>query len=323
MHTQQLIEKKIPIEERVRIRRLNYKLPKKLTEILDGFKWAMHFKNQSAVIVVDGRSGMGKTTISFQIGRYMSGNFNLEHVHFNPKSFLEGLTRVKKGDVIIFDEAMLLSSRAALTEINRMVVVAMSMIRSKNILVIFNVNSIFDLDKNLALSRADLLLNVYGDSLTDKGRFMAFFKGSDGVDRIKHLYINGKKFYSYARPKSNFHANFSSNFVLDEYEYERIKQEGVNTFLKNRQKPISTKWRDQRDKSILFHLKNGITQVEIAEELGISQQIVSEVKKKYRNIENQGIELDGRRKSQGIAVDISPKSRLSVENLEKLPLQSP
>ena len=247
----------IPKEEKDRVEALPYSLPLKLREILDGFKWAIHNKKQSAVIITDGRSGMGKTTISFQSAKYMTPDFDLTNVHFTPESFIEALTHTKKGDTIIFDEAMLLSSRAALSQINRMIVIAMSMIRSKNLCIIFNVNSIFDLDRNLALSRADLLLHCYGDSLTDKGKFLAFFKGSDGIDRIKQLYIHGKKYYSYGFPKSNFHANFPSHFVLNENEYERIKQIGVNNFLKGTKRTEGGKYKQQRDTliKVVYDLK--------------------------------------------------------------------
>jgi hypothetical protein len=121
------------------------------------------------------------------------------------------------------------------------------MIRSKNLCIIFNVNSIFDLDKNLALSRADLLLHCYGESLTDKGKFLAFFKGGDGRDRIKELYIYGKKYYSYANPKSNFNTTFTEYFVVDEIEYETKKQIGVNNFLKGAKNNAEIKYLAQRD----------------------------------------------------------------------------
>lgn len=267
-------EVSIPQEEKVRILKLNYKLPKNLTEILDGFKWAIHNKKQSAVVIVDGRSGMGKTTISMQMGRYMTPDFDLKDVYFTPESFIEALTIAKKGDTLVFDEAMLVSSRAALSAINRMIVIAMSMIRSKNLFIIFNVNSIFDLDRNLALSRADLLIHCYGESLTDKGKFLAFFKGADGVDRIKELYIHGKKYYSYGFPKSNFFSTFSSEFVVNEDEYEKLKQVGVNKFLKQQGKAENTKYKMQRN--ALFKIireKMDVTYQELEEwlkEKGIS-----------------------------------------------------
>ena len=241
--------------EKQRLEALPYRLPEKLRGLLDGFKWAVHKKNTTGVILIDGRSGMGKTTLANQVGLYCDPEYDLRKVHWKPSSFLGGgegkigLNECKKGDFILFDEAMLISSRAAMSEINKMIVQAMSMIRSKNIIVGFCVNSIFDLDKNLALSRADLLLSVYGDSLTDRGKFMAFFKGSDGVDKLKALYINGKKYYDYSYPKSNFNSTFPSYFAVDSIEYEKQKQKAVNEFLSGETK-IQTKLNMRRNKAI-------------------------------------------------------------------------
>lgn len=254
-------------EETVRVLKLPFKIAKSLRQLLDGFKWAMHKKNQSAVMIVDGRSGMGKTTLSFQCASYMSKDFSLDNVHFTPEAFLNALSTAKKGETHIFDEAMLLSSRAALSSINRMIVVAMSMIRSKNLFIIFNVNSIFDLDRNLALSRADLLLHCYGDSLTDKGKFLAFFKGKDGRDRIKELYLNGKKLYSYGNPRSNFYTTFSANFILNEDEYEAKKQLAVNKFLQGSTKVGGEKFKNQRN--LLIRI--------LYDEKGVSMSLLSEL----------------------------------------------
>lgn len=287
-------DKRIPAEERIRVKKLAYKLPAKLSTLLDGFKWAIHSRNQSAVFIVDGRSGMGKTTISTQIGSYMTKNFSLDNIHFTPETFLEALTKTQKGDTLIFDEAMLLSSRAALSAINRMIVVAMSMIRSKNLCIIFNVNSIFDLDRNLALSRADLLLHCYGDSLTDKGRFLSFFKGGDGMDRIKQLYIHGKKFYSYSSPKSNFNSTFTSFFTVSDAEYEAKKQIGVNNFLLGTKSKTETKNKKSRDRLIGYVYDNkdklDLTQEKIAEIADIGSKTVWNVLDKMKTEDSEGIQ---------------------------------
>ncbi len=218
------------------------------------------------------------TTLSSQIGLYMSPNFSLNHIHFTPEAFLEAMTTAKKGDTLVFDEAMLLSSRAALSAMNRMVVIAMSMIRSKNLFIIFNVTSIFDLDKNLALSRADLLLHCYGDSLTDKGKFLAFFRGGDGMDRIKSLYLYGKKYYSYSHPKSNFNNNFSAYFTVDDNEYNKKKDVGVNAFLKGTKGRMDVRDKAARDKLIKYIYENkdklDITQEQIAEIANIGSKTV-------------------------------------------------
>jgi hypothetical protein len=152
--------------------------------------------------------------------------------------------------------------------------------------------SIFDLDKNLALSRADLVLHCYGDSLTDKGKFLAFFKGGDGRDRIKELYINGKKYYSYSDPKANFYSTFGQEFVLDEKEYETKKQIGVDSFLKGTKTSLNnTKDKLARDKYINYiYNKCNLTQEEIANIGNIHRETVLKALKaqnEENNISNE------------------------------------
>ena len=205
---------------------------KYLLDNLEGFKRTVLNKNTSFVMVIDGRSGMGKTTLANQLGHFFDDNYCLDKIFWEPRKFLEGLEKAKKGVFLLFNEAMILSSRSAMSEINRMVVMAMSMIRSKQLFICFCVNSIFDLDRNLALSRADFLLHVYGDNLGDRGNFTAFFRAKGDIDRIKSLYLRGKKYYSYSQPRANFFGSFGKRFIVDENEYEKRKQAGVNSFLK-------------------------------------------------------------------------------------------
>lgn len=285
------------IEEKQRLEALPYRLPSKIRELLDGFKWAIHNKNTSVVMIVDGRSGMGKTTLCNQMGRYCDPDYDLHKIHYNPSCFLNGeenkigLSQAKRGDFILFDEAMLISSRAALSEINRMIVIAMSMIRSKNLIICFAVNSIFDIDRNLALSRADVLFNVYGDSLTDRGKVMAFFKGGDGRDRLKELYLLGKKFYDYGKPKSNFNTTFPSCFVVDEALYEIQKTRGVTEFLEGvGTKEMSYKASLVRDKLVLWVRENHpeLTQNDIASIAGVTSRTIANIIARYRGQEIQG-----------------------------------
>lgn len=243
-------------EEKIRIENLPYTVPKNLAQILDGFKYAVNQKNTSAVLIVDGRSGMGKTTLAGQCGLYCDANFNIDNYYWEPESFLKGLEEAQPGSFHIFDEAMLISSRTAMSSINIMIIQAMSMIRSKRLIVCFCVNSIFDLDRNIALSRADILLHVYGASLTKRGDFMAFFKGADKKDRLKELYIKGKKYYNYEVVRSNFFTSFPSCFVVDEVEYERRKQEGVNKFLSGSKGSKAMRFQYQRNLLIAWIRKN-------------------------------------------------------------------
>jgi hypothetical protein len=263
---------KVTVEphELERTEALPFKLDSKLRELLDGFKWANRERNTSAVIINDGKSGKGKTSLSGQQAAYCDKDYidktiNLKKIHWNPETFLNGeldsngqltkigLKQARPGDVIILDEAMIINNRSAMSDLNRAIIIAMSMIRSKKITVIFNVNSLFDLDKNLAIFRSDLLCHVYGDSLTDRGKFMAFFQGADGIDRIKELYIEGKKHYDYNKPHSNFNTHFSSYFVFDENEYEKQKNLGVAQYLSNKNKvEKTTKTSMQRNRAVVY-----------------------------------------------------------------------
>lgn len=267
-----------------------YSIPDKLADILKGFKWATSQKNTSAVLIIDGKSGLGKSTLAHQIGKYCDSDYNLHKCHWLPETFLDGgegkvgLSQAKKGDFILFDEAMILSNRATMSQINKMIIMAMSMIRSKNIIVCFCVNSIFDLDKNLALSRADILLHVYGDSLTDRGKFMCFFKGSDGQDRLKMLYLLGKKYYDYGKPKSNFFTTFGSNFVVDEKEYEIGKQKAISEFLSIANKrEVSYKEAQIRDRYVLWMVENSkLNQKQIADVGGITPRTIFNILQRHK-----------------------------------------
>lgn len=245
-----------------------------IKEILDFYYNAVHFHKTTAVLVFDGRSGMGKTTLSNQFGIYLDKDFSLKKIFFTPQEFLEGLADAKKGDYLCFDEAMMLSSRATMTKINQMIVAAMSMIRSKQIFVAFCINSIFDLDRNLAISRADILCHVYGNNLIDRGKYGAFFRSKEGQDKLKLLYLMGRKFYDYSKPRANFVASFTKNFVVDEKEYEEKKQIGVNSYLEG-DNSASTKKKDITIYRLLSTLRTlGYNNTQIAELAALSDRHV-------------------------------------------------
>ena len=260
---------------------LPFSLPSKLTTWLDIFILGMYEKNTSNVMIIDGKSGKGKSTLAFQCAKYIDSDFGLHKIHYDPHEFLSstkgkvGLAQAKQGDCLVFDEALLLSNRSTMSAINKMIVASMSMIRSKNLTIIFCVNSIFDLDKNLAIFRSDLVLHVYGnEGHFDRGKFLAFFKGNDGQDRIKTLYLLGKKYYDYGKPRCNFNSKFSKYFVVDEKEYEAQKQIGINAFLNNPETKgrMEKKYRERFMQSlVIFRTKCNFTIEQLAELLNTSR----------------------------------------------------
>lgn len=288
-------ENKTSSIELERVESLRYRLPKKLRHVLDLWKYSVHYKNTSAVWVVDGRSGMGKSTFAGQQGLYCDPRFSLKNYHWDPETFLEGeynddgsvkkigLKNARKGDCIIFDEAMIISNRSALSKVNRMITQSMSMIRSKNIFIIFCVNSIFDLDKSLSLSRSEATLHVYGKNLYDRGNFTAFYKGIDGQNRAKTLYLRGHKIYSYSKPKANFFATFPMHSVVDDNEYNKQKDEGVARFLNGDAKNKKEKYRETFKILLKEYIENvDTTYKELSELLNISEKTITNLIREYK-----------------------------------------
>jgi hypothetical protein len=232
------------------------------TQNLDRYIDGVLNKNTSAVFIFDGRSGLGKTTLSFQTGCYIANkvaekfgkkpNFTLNNVSWTPDDFLEKLQNAQKGDVIILDESMILSNRSSMSEVNRAIVIMMSMIRSKQIFVFFNANSLFDLDKNLPLHRADVLIHLYAenDRFASRGRYIVI---PSAKGKLKNLYIVGKKYYDYSKAKVAFRDKFTAFFPFSEREYEKQKQFAINNYFDK--SPVGGKLKDSRD-SLVKYLKN-------------------------------------------------------------------
>jgi len=253
---------------------------KNLDNIIDG----VMNKNTSAVIIFDGRSGLGKTTLSGQTGCYINSKtkkymgtknpkFSLDNMAWTPDTFVEKLKHANKGDIIILDEAMIVSNRSTMSEMNKMVVSMMSMIRSKQIFVIFNINSIFDMDRNLPLHRADVLIHLYSedDKFAGRGRYMCV---PSAKGKLKMLYILGKKYYDYSKARPAFIDKFTPFFPFNEKEYDKRKNYAIENY--DYGKPTkSTKVKESRDNGIRYLKENTNMDVdEISIAFNISKRTV-------------------------------------------------
>ena len=259
-------------------------------ENLDNYVKGVMTKNTSAVIIFDGRSGLGKTTLAGQTSCYLHNqitkymgedtpDFNLDCLTWTPDAFIEKLQHAKKGDIVPLDEGMILSNRSTLSEMNKMVVQMMSMIRSKQIFVIICINSIFDMDKNLSLHRADCLVHLYAedDKFATRGRYIVI---PSAKGKLKNLYIYGKKLYDYSSARPAFYDHFGKFFPYDEAEYERRKQEAINNYFNN-DKKNSFKVRESRDNAIRYLKENYDLGVdELAQAFSLDEKTIYRILKK-------------------------------------------
>jgi hypothetical protein len=61
-------------------------------------------RNENVLILIEGRTQMGKSTLAIQIAIAL-GKYSLDNVVFDTKSFMERLTVMQFGDVLIYDDA--------------------------------------------------------------------------------------------------------------------------------------------------------------------------------------------------------------------------
>jgi len=180
-------------------------------------------KDWDFVFIIDGTEGGGKSVLAFQCAKFLDPTFDIERIVFNDKELINAIINAKPYQAIVFDEAYTgLSSRAAMSMINRTLIQMFAEIRQKNLFIFVVMPTFFDLDKYIALWRSRALIHVYTGKQFERGHFCFY-----NIDRKKDLYVYGKKFYSYSRPKPNFYGKFYGVYAVDEKAYREKKLESL------------------------------------------------------------------------------------------------
>jgi len=246
-------------------------------------------RNFDFVIALDGMERWGKTTLGLQFAFYLDPTFCLDRVVFDPETFLKVIKKAKKGQCIVYDESTGISSRSSLSTWNKRIVNIISQIGSKNLYIIFILPSIFELDKYLSLHRCSMLVHIDHRS-GERGNYWVYDRA-----RLKFLYLYGKKFYTYSKPKCNFAGRFTKPFLLDEKKYEKKKQAAI---IMVGEKPVTRRqqiWMSQRNNAIKIVLDRKLmTRVELSKQLkGINSSQVGDI---YRNMTENTDKNDSERR---------------------------
>ena len=75
----------------------------KMGKLIDYIHYQLS-RDENVLILIEGRTQMGKSTLAIQIARAL-GKYSLDNVVFDTKSFMERLTGLQFGDVLIYDDA--------------------------------------------------------------------------------------------------------------------------------------------------------------------------------------------------------------------------
>ena len=218
-------------------------------------------KDHDYVMIVDGREGSGKSTLSFQIARFVDPSFNIDKICINTDEFRKAILRAKKGECVCFDEAYRgFGSSSALSEVNKVLKSMMMEMRQKNLLVIIVMPTFYLFEKYLALWRAESLIHI-----TKRGIYHVF-----NNKKKQRLYLNpiGKRYYSYNHVKTRFRGKFYGKYAIDEQEYRDKK---AKSFQEGFKQTRDEKYQEQRDKLVnVLH-----------SELKLSLSALSELLKKH------------------------------------------
>lgn len=242
-------------------------------EILDKTKEAIR-KDWDNVVIIDGVEGGGKSVFAQQLACYVDETLILDRVCFNPKEFRDAISKAGKGQAIIYDEAFGgLSSRAAMSQVNKALVEMLMEIRQKNLHIFIVCPSFFEVDKYAAIHRSRFLFHIY--TPTNKPFERGYWKFYN-YDIKKTIYLEGKRNYSYCR-KCNFFGRFTKGYPLGDEEYRKKKLESLtkNKDDKNLQPQgvRAKRQMQQRDEMIkyIYNTQKGITQKEMAAKFGMTQ----------------------------------------------------
>ena len=180
-------------------------------------------KDWDMVFCVDGYEGSGKSVLAQQCAKHCDPNFDIERVCFTPEEFVKAINATPEYGAVVYDEAYQgMSSRAAMSEVNRMLMGVLAEIRQKKLFVFIILPCFFELDKYAAVWRSRGLLHVYTKEKFKRG-FFSFYN----QDKKKTLYVLGKKFFSYSKPSPNFFGRFPKGYTVDEELYRQKKLDAL------------------------------------------------------------------------------------------------
>lgn len=222
-------------------------------------------KDRDKHFVIDGRERSGKSKLARQLAKALDPGFNVDRIAFNANDFLKMIKDParKKGDAIVLDEAFLaVSSRNALSDINRAMVGIATEMGQLNLFVIIVLPSYFDLDKYFAIWRCETLFHVFFDEDGDRGNYTIY----PFHDKLQ-LYLRGKKTYNYNAWKSPYPpCRFPADDPINEEQYNEKK---LKAFRKRPLSIMEKKWKQRTISFIRFLRNKGLEYDKIAEICGM------------------------------------------------------
>ncbi len=199
--------------------------------------WQEIERNLDHFIVISGREGFGKTTLSFQIAAWVNPDgFELGNVCYGAKRYLEILSEKARkyrpdknteSESLVLDEGTELLSRESLNVTNRSLIKTFFVQRTLKFLVIVNIPNFHMLDIAIRMHRVRTLIEV-----TDRGKYRCIT--GKGIPIIAKEGQVTKQVSSVKIPNGTFwQGYFRKDFppMIDRVAYEEHKIESIRDML--------------------------------------------------------------------------------------------
>lgn len=207
--------------------------------------WQEIEKGLDHFVVISGREGYGKSTLSFQIAAWINPKgFGLKNICYSAKEYLSVLSKKseeyskqgykKHSESLVMDEGTELLSRESLSITNRSLAKSFFIQRALNFLVIVNIPNFHMLDGVIRNHRCRTLIE-----LTNRGKYKGITK--KGIPIVAKEGLLTKSVLGVKIPYGTFwEGGFRIDFppMINRKEYEDHKLESIKTALETMQDDI-------------------------------------------------------------------------------------
>lgn len=224
----------------VKVGEHEWHMEKDLVDKLEQIKAQLR-RNNNYVMIIDGNTGEGKTTLACQIAKYVDPNFDSHNLYYDGDEYIKGCIYAGKYSAVVYDEAYRdWSSTRVMSSMSHRLNAMMMEIRQNNLFHIIVLPSFFDLNKTMAIFGSDSLIHVCRRSGNRIGGFKYFHRPLK-----KYLYIQGKKFYNYAAAKRLIRGTFGPKMPINEEAYLVKKKEMLQRLMRGEEKTFGPQAKKQ------------------------------------------------------------------------------
>jgi hypothetical protein len=235
--------------------------------------------------LIDGDEGVGKSTMGKAVGYFAASELNkdfcVENIFFDINE-MEKYALNNRNKIIIWDEAAL----GGLAEdwqddFQKTLVKILITCRKYGHFFIFILPDFSSLRRYIAVKRSIALIRCYTPDRMSRG-FFKFY----GKNKKAELYRLEKEFKDSNCIIPSFFGKYYdvTGQLIDEEEYERKKDEAIQSLMESKKDKRDLKWKDRCMKLIhLLKVKEKYSIMKIGKELGVAQQNLNSEYNKFLN----------------------------------------